>query len=413
MADIDTEAVKTLARDTKLGKPLILHISGDFPDPLDAAKTPVIRRLVDLTANSFEHHVVSINRTSSSMLDVAKTIVAPGPLRIESQSFEYGEVVRYSAPPHGLRHRTKLLQLGQWVAGFIDRLPRRPAFIIGHKLTIEGIVAHETARLTGIPYGLSIQGNTDLKILAARRDLKSSFAEIFHQSRAVFPFAPWALQQTEARIGQRSGPTHLLPCATELDTPIAPRAGGDGLVSVFHLHNYRGKNLAGMVEALRLLRARRSNVPKLEIVGGGSERDLVACRQIASGVPEIRFVGPCDRDAVRQRLHRASALVLPSIRESFGLVFIEALFAGTPIIYPAGTAIDGYFDDADFALSVNARSAVSIADAIERAVDNEAAMKLALSDWQQSDDAGRFSRERIAQVFSSGLEKAMSNRPAP
>ncbi|MGB3711699.1 MAG: glycosyltransferase [Erythrobacter sp.] len=388
-------------------KPLVLHVSGDFPDSLESAKTPVIRRLIDLTADRFDHHVVSLNRVSPTLPTIAKSLVAPGQLRVECEPFEYGEALRYTAPPRGLRHRTKLVQLGRWLASYIDRLPQRPDLLVGHKLAIEGVAVREAARVTGIPFGLSIQGNTDLKILAVRPDLKPALAEIFHDARVVFPFAPWALRQTEERLGVRSGPTHLLPCVTDLDTPLSPRPGGEGLVSVFHLHNYRGKNLHGLVEAYRLLRRSGSPVPNLDIIGGGSDRDMAACRQVARDIPEIRFLGPFDREAVKDRLHRASALVLPSLRESFGLVFIEALYAGTPIVYPAKTAVDGYFDGSPFALRVNARSPVSIANAIEQAIAEESAMKRALGEWQESEDARRFTRKRIALVFSNGLQDAI------
>jgi hypothetical protein len=83
------------------------------------------------------------------------------------------------------------------------------------------------------------------------------------------------------------------------------------------------------------------------------------------------------------------------------------LFSGLPIIYPANTAIDGYFDEMPFALRVDARSPKAIAEAMRHAVENEAEMKRALSNWQQSEEAQRFTQASIAPTFCQYLSDAL------
>ena len=46
----------------------ILHISTDFPDAFDGAKTPAIQNLVEATVDSFDHYVYSLNRIDVSPL---------------------------------------------------------------------------------------------------------------------------------------------------------------------------------------------------------------------------------------------------------------------------------------------------------------------------------------------------------
>ncbi|MHA7820210.1 MAG: glycosyltransferase [Erythrobacter sp.] len=386
-------------------RPLILHVSGDFPDAFETFKTPVIKRLIELTSDAFEHRVISINRVQPSSTALLRSLVGGDRLVTEKRSFVHGVALRYEAPGKGIRHRTKLEQLGHVIAGEVAAMERKPDLIVGHKLTIEGIAVSVAARETGLPYALSIQGNTDLKILSSRPDLRSVFAEIFHGAQVVFPFAPWALKGAQGALGERSGPSHLLPCPTDLDTPSTPKPGGDGLVSVFHLKNHPGKNLSGMIEAFRIL-ATHGSPPPLAVIGGGSEEQVAACEALAAEFQQITFPGPLGRPELAQRLAKASALVLPSLRESFGLVFIEALFAGTPIIYPAGTAVDGYFDGCAFALRVDARKPRSIADAIAAAIENETEMKRALAEWQASPAAEIFTRDHIAATFAKGLHQA-------
>jgi glycosyltransferase involved in cell wall biosynthesis len=229
---------------------------------------------------------------------------------------------------------------------------------------------------------------------------------VFHEAAIVFPFTPWALQQTEARLGKRAGPTILLPCPTDLDTPLQPRVGGDGLVSVFHLQNYRRKNLVRMAAAMRVL-AHEGYAVNLAIIGGGGERDLQRCGEIVTDSGSITFTGALERLALRERLNRATAFVLPSLRESFGLVFTEALFAGVPVIYPKDAGIDGYFDDAPFAIPVNARRPSEIAAAMKTVVQEEARLKAALGQWQKSPQAERFRRPAIGAAFTDGLMRSL------
>lgn len=386
-------------------KPLVLHVSGDFPDPIDPAKTAVISSLLGLSEDHFDHRVISINRISPGTIGIAREIAFSGKLRTTLQPFDHGIALTYAAPPRGVRHKTKLTQLGEWLAQHIGTMDQQPDLLVGHKLTIEGIIVHRAAQLLGIPFALSIQGNTDTKILATRRDLHGLFGEIFHSAKVVFPFAPWALRQIEAQLGQRKAPTHLLPCPTELDQAVAPILAGDGLVSVFHLKNFKNKNLAGMVAALERIAMHRET-PELSVIGGGTPAQIAACQGLAKAAPTITFPGAMGRDDLSARLNRATAFVMPSYRESFGLVFIEALFAGLPIIYPKDTAVDGYFDNAPFALRVDPRDPAAIAAAMEYCIDQEAQIKVALAEWQGSPAATMFTRKLIAATFTEGLEAA-------
>lgn len=395
--------------DEKATLPAVLHLSGDFPDPIDSFKTPVIRSLLDLTASDFSHRVVSINRKSPSipvlLANIAKGLGRPR-LTISAQQFDRGTALQYGAPGRGLFHATMLRQLGDWLAADIAR-GERPDLLVGHKLAIEGIAIQRAASILNIPYALSIQGDTDTKILSARPDLTRTLAKAFHEAAVVFPFSPWALKAVEAKLGRRHGPTILLPCPTDLDTPAMPTSGGDGLVTVFHLKNYKRKNLPAMVEAMKQLEAVGLS-PKLTVVGGGSAKEREHCLSLASGLRGITFAGAQDRTAVRQTMARAKGFVMPSLRESFGLVFIEALFAGLPIIYPAGTAVDGFLDGLPFALRVDARDPAALAAAMRKLIEDEQPLKAALAQWLASEECYRFTRQDIGRQFARGLQTAMA-----
>ncbi|MFM7349155.1 MAG: glycosyltransferase [Erythrobacter sp.] len=388
--------------------PRICHVSADFPDPIVPDKTPVIRSFLELTQGRFDHRVLSINRTSPAMRHLFAGRSAPA--KVEFARFDWGECLTYEAPARGLFHRSSLEKLADTLAARIEEGPL-PDLLVGHKLTVEGIVVHRIAKQLGVPYALTIQGNTDAKILAARPDLAPLFRTIFHGARSVTVFAPWALSRIEAKLGKRTGPVALIPCPTELDRALAPCTAGNGLLSVFHLRGHANKNLAGMAEALRIL-AGRGSPQSLTICGGGSEADVAEARASTRNAPGLVFEGPLARDEVAARMNAATAFVLPSLRESFGLVFIEALFAGLPIIYPQGIAVSGWFDDCPFAIPVPARDPAALAEAMAHAARSEERLKQALARWQASGAADRFRRTAIASAYGDALAAALAGAAA-
>lgn len=389
-------------------RPRVLHLSADFPDPINPAKTPVIARLIDLVADRHDHQVFSLNRRQPGHSEFAQLAlgILRQPAEASLQSFRYGTCLEYLAPPKGLLHATMLERLAVWIADQVARQPAQLDLVIGHKLTVEGIVAREVARLLGIPFAITIQGNTDQKILDTRRDLRGRFARIYHEAACVFSFAPWAREAVEQRLGKRDALTLDLPCPTTLDQIRAPVTGGNALISAFHLRNHAIKNLAGLTRAMQALGA--DGFPAtLQVIGGGSAAETAACVAMVAKAPNIVLVGPQTPDALGQTMNKAIALVMPSKRESFGLVFVEALFAGLPIIYPKGAGVDGYFDGLPFAIAVDPRDPQAIADAMRHVVTQETALKQALARWQEDGGLTRFFRSAIGEVFDQGLQAAI------
>ncbi|MBU7581294.1 MAG: glycosyltransferase family 4 protein [Porphyrobacter sp.] len=298
-------------------------------------------------------------------------------------------------------------KLADWIARRIAETDTVPDLVIGHKLTVEGILAQRLAERFGIPYALTIQGNTDQKILAFRPDLARRFGSIFHGAATVFCFAPWAQRAVEKRLGRREGTTLAMPCPTVHDTIHTPRAGGTDVISVFHLRNHAIKNLDGLVAAVRGLAAVNQPV-SLKIYGGGTPEETAACAAIIGDAPGLTLMGPRTQDELGPIMNSAIAFVMPSRRESFGLVFVEALFAGLPIIYPKGASIDGYFDSLPFAIGIDARNTDDIAQAIRTAMAQEQPLKHALAEWQAAGGLEQFTRAAIAETFARGIDCALA-----
>jgi glycosyltransferase involved in cell wall biosynthesis len=72
---------------------------------------------------------------------------------------------------------------------------------------------------------------------------------------------------------------------------------------------------------------------ELRIVGPGAERESLEALAAASGVGErVKFLGTLTGEPMSQQYRRAQVFVLPSDQEGFGMVLLEAMAAGTPVI---------------------------------------------------------------------------------
>jgi len=86
--------------------------------------------------------------------------------------------------------------------------------------------------------------------------------------------------------------------------------------------------------------------------GGNNEYNIKKLAKINKDIVEI-----CDRIDDREKLlnmyRKSDIFIMPSFHETFGLVYLEAMSQGLPIIYTKEQGIDGYFKDGTVGYSVN------------------------------------------------------------
>lgn len=126
------------------------------------------------------------------------------------------------------------------------------------------------------------------------------------------------------------------------------------------------KNVVRLCNAvLRLRKEDDFNDTILTIVGGGKNSNNKVEQIIAAYPNAFNFVGKVyDKEKLCNLLRANSLFAMPSIHETFGLVYIEALSQNLPVIYTKGQGIDGLFDN-KVGISVNPKSTKEIYSAIK------------------------------------------------
>ncbi len=114
---------------------------------------------------------------------------------------------------------------------------------------------------------------------------------------------------------------------------LAPR----GEKIVMHISNFRKvKRIADVVRVFARIRQRLP--ARLVLVGDGPERNTATEVAEELGISEdVSFLGKLE--TVAELLACADLLLLPSEQESFGLVALEAMCSGTPVVGTSGSGI--------------------------------------------------------------------------
>jgi glycosyltransferase involved in cell wall biosynthesis len=126
----------------------------------------------------------------------------------------------------------------------------------------------------------------------------------------------------------------------------------------------RDKGIATVIEALGLMQD-----CSLQYLVAGSGRDIAFLQSMAKhfGVAErVHFLGNLDDTELVDLYKHCEAFVLPSRKEGFGIVYLEAMFFGAPVIAAHEKGVIDVVKDGETGLTVRFGDSRAIRDAIER-----------------------------------------------
>jgi len=124
----------------------------------------------------------------------------------------------------------------------------------------------------------------------------------------------------------------VIPCGVDIQDlqPKLPVPKEKTILYVGRL--VRHKRLDSLIDAFSLLAADFPDY-RVKIIGPGAEKASLQEKAQANGLGErIQFQDTLDTQALYEEFRKAAVFVLPSDQEGFGMVMIEAMAAGTPVI---------------------------------------------------------------------------------
>jgi glycosyltransferase involved in cell wall biosynthesis len=377
----------------------ILHITADYPDAVSTRKTLAVRNLVE-SADVFAPCVYSINRR--------------GPLgAISVVARDVGVTsLTYGAPPYGVLLETFLDQLADWIVRDVRARGVTVDVVHAHKFSIEGLAARRVAAALDLPFLCSARGNTDKKYLWAKPGKLPVYRRLAREANALLPVTPWIARYLEDRLGPYDTPVALLPTMSGVHDfqPSVPCGGP--LVTAFDLTRWRQKGMPKLLAAIASLDHRGVKL-ELDVYGGGGEavrRRIGAEIQRLGLVGRVRLMGRVEQHRMGAIMNEYAGFVLPTMHETFGMVFLEALFAGIPVLYPRDRGIDGYFDDLEIGYRCDPRMRESIADGLIRISTEEARLKANIRALAAAGTFDRFRAPEIRKRYIEVVESVCAGR---
>jgi glycosyltransferase involved in cell wall biosynthesis len=240
--------------------------------------------------------------------------------------------------------------------GFLWARRRRLPFVV----SLKGVIADELKNERGVTRALlSIQARWE-RANARRADV-------------VIAPSRYSADVAQREYGLPAGKLAVVPEPIELERWAAlfaaaaplPR-GGPTILCVARM--YPRKRIGDLLEAAALLRPRIPGV-RVRIVGKGPEWERVVRHRAALGLGEtVSLLGDVSRERLAAEYVSADLFCLPSVQESLGIVFLEAMAAGLAVVACRAAAMPEVVEDGVTGLLAPARDPVGLSAALETLV---------------------------------------------
>lgn len=221
----------------------------------------------------------------------------------------------------------------------ILRLARRirPDLVQGQAASC-GLFAAVVGKALGVPSVTYVQGMDVLesgplrRLLEIRPAVRYATRAVAITERLAASVAGYAAARVEViPHGYQSEP--ILP---EVADRAKQRMGDGGPHLLFVGHLEPAKGMTYLLSAVATL-AREWPGLRLHVVGDGPIREALEAQAARDGIsPHVIFHGPLPHAEVLAAMRAADLFVLPSLLEPFGIVLVEALNEGCPVVATTG-----------------------------------------------------------------------------
>ena len=235
----------------------------------------------------------------------------------------------------------------------------RPDVVHAHWWFPGGVIGAIASVLTGTPLVITLHGS-DVHI-AERPGLRKLARLTLRRARVIGVVSEALRREVIDLLNVDPNKVVVLRMPVQMPVPVGVVAPADPpplrLVCVGRLA--REKGFGVLLDALRLL----GEPVRLDVFGDGPAR---AELEAAAAGGDIHFHGARPRAEIAEALAQAHALVVPSLREGLGIVALEALAVGRPVIASGTGGLVETVVDGDDGILVPPGDPAALADALRR-----------------------------------------------
>lgn len=183
----------------------------------------------------------------------------------------------------------------------------------------------------GAPLVVSVHGGDVLFTAKQDPGWRATVERVYGAARLVLANSAGTEELVRAH-GARA--TRVVRLGTDLPARVLRPTGPPTLVTVAHLVGR--KRHADVLRAMWVLRDRHPDL-RYVVVGDGPERGPLERLAAQLGLSDrVTFTGQLPHGEALARAQRATAFVMPSVDEAFGVAYVEAMAGGVPVVAAMG-----------------------------------------------------------------------------
>lgn len=227
------------------------------------------------------------------------------------------------------------LKYGEFaIERYIDKFGK-PDIIHAHNMVYAGLMANRLASMFNIPLVIT-EHSSEYAMSEISFELENLLLNLTNSNKFIFAVSPALQSQLTERFIITDNKIRCLPNVIDPKIEAIPLSKGNKRTEKFKILNIANliplKGQKDLINAFYNAFIGHNNV---ELVIGGKgylEEELKALVNKLQMQDKVNLIGYITRDQVIEEMDKSDVFVLPSHYETFGVVLIEALSRGVPLI---------------------------------------------------------------------------------
>lgn len=253
--------------------------------------------------------------------------------------------------------------------------------IHAHTWYSDGGVAYLLSRKYNIPFIIAIR-STDINLFQKKLVYLRPFGRkiLSHAKQVILISASYkekVLGQSSLRImkSQLQDKLRIIPNGVDPfwieNSSVKQTKTSDTSFNILYIGSFISrKNVLALQQAMLVLRNTSLRNPKLHIVGGGGGDEPEILKLVAKHPDVFTYHGEIhDKQALLALFQNCDVFAMPSLHETFGLVYVEAMLQGLPILYTKSEGVDGFYNE-KIGEKVSTHSVEEIKEKLELMINN-------------------------------------------
>ncbi|MGI8440217.1 MAG: glycosyltransferase [Thermoleophilaceae bacterium] len=245
------------------------------------------------------------------------------------------EYVRFVSPPRERSYAAWERWAGPALGRALDRIESRwsPDLIHAHYALPAGGAALRWAAPRGLPVAVSVHGGDVLEGPLATPGARARVGGVLRSAAVVLCNSSGTRARAAELAGTGGGEqARMRVVHLGAEAPASPALRREAPTVVTLAHVIARKRHADVLEALSLLSERLPTLRWL-VIGDGPALPALRARAARLGVADrVEWAGELPPERALEELAGCHVMALPSVREAFGLAYVEALACGVPAV---------------------------------------------------------------------------------